>query len=214
MRLIFLHYGNGDHILPITMIRSVRRWIDVEVVQMTDDKSAMVPGVDTVSRAAIPEGMSYTEYRLRHINFLAGEPFIHLDTDVIVQRDLMEVFEQDFDVALTRRYGKVWLKGKNIVEDEPYNAGVFFSRTPGFWKEMIEHYDELTDYYKRWRGDQFLLAKVAATGKYKVLDLDCKVWNRTPNLEKEDVGDSAVVHYKGHRKPWMLKRAYEQVTVI
>lgn len=213
MRVVFLHIGTapGTLMMPFLMVRSVRRHMpDVEIVQMTNKASPNVPDVDTRIEAEAPEGMLFPEYRMNHLAHIAemygSEPWVSLDTDIIVQEDLRPVFDQPFDVALTRRYGPIIMSGVDIVPEQPYNGGVMFSKCADFWRDARDWCPKLNEQHSKWIGEQICIAEVAKTGKYNVLELPCDRWNYSPELPDEDVSAKAIVHYKGARKNWMIHR--------
>jgi hypothetical protein len=214
MRLAFLHIGH-DLSIPTIMVASVRRHMpDIDIVQMTEPTTPSVPGI--TRRAEQPYGdEGLMDYRLRHLSLLGDGPLISLDTDVIVQDDLRTVFAQSFDVALTRRYAPLMIGGKDIVAEQPYNAGVMFSRASGFWLDAQAHCACLPVKSRKWFGEQLAIAVIAGKGGYDVLELDCATWNCSPEDEDEDVSHAKAVHYKGaRRKPWMRNRGFLDMVAL
>lgn len=202
MIVSFLHVGD-DTALPEKMIASVRRSMPgVRIVQMTDNKSPHL--VDEVQ--VLPyDGERLMTYRLHHLA-ARNEPMLILDTDVIVQRDLSDVFLKKFDIALTRRTKPLLYQGKNITPIMPYNTGVMFSRCRAFWEEAHETCRSAPENIQRWWGDQLAVRLTADTGKYKLLELPVDKYNYSPKSEDEDVSHRHVVHYKGpERKEWMTR---------
>ena len=203
MIVAFLHVGT-DARLPTKMVEHVRRVMPQhQVLHMTDSETPAIEGVSR--RQEIPyDGSRLMTYRLQHLAELA-EPAIILDTDVIVQADLSAVFDKDFDVALTKRKGRILYGGKDIVKSMPYNTGVMFSRSQAFWRDCYALCKKAPQDMQRWFGDQLCVAAVAP--KYKVLELPCSKFNYTPATQNEDVSAKFAVHYKGQRKDWMLNVA-------
>lgn len=148
-------------------------------------------------------------FRMMHLSELAGE-WITLDTDIIVLKDLREVFNKgyDFDVALTRRYGKILDQdGIDIVAYMPYNTGVMFSRNRQFWKDAYKALLKMPESAHKWWGDQLSVRLAVESNRYNVLELNCDEYNYSPNSEKENK-DVYVLHFKGKRKDWMLNGNY------
>ncbi len=203
----FLHVG-PDHAIPSFMVASVKAAMpDAEVVQMTDQATPPVPGVDSVLRHEW-DGRKLMIYRLAHLAALERPACVILDTDVIVQRSLAPVFERPFDVALTVRHEAVKTldKTQNLTPEMPYNTGVMFSREPRFWKAALERCRALPGKQHDWWGDQLSVKQVADSGQFNVVELPCEVYNYSPSTENEDVSERHVVHYKGARKLWMKQR--------
>jgi len=205
----FVHVGEEDF-LPRIMVASVRRAMpSARIVLLTDQKTPPVVGADEVIRLPY-DGVHLMSFRLLHFARLSPCDVIFLDTDVIVQRDLSLLFESEFDVALTRREN-IGLdpQGIDVAAVMPYNTGVMFSRPSGwdFWHNAWNYCETLPDNARRWWGDQFSIKAVAEIAPLRIRELPCDLYNYSPALETEDVNGRFVVHYKGKRKPWMMRRA-------
>lgn len=194
MRIAFLH-ARQDPVFANLMIQSVQRHMDCELVHLTDDDTPAIEGCTVVRKTWCGHP---TLFKMRHLAELTGD-VIALDTDVIVQADLSPVFDQSFDVALTRRQGPIWdTDGTDVTITMPYNCGVMFYRNPEFWRACLEWCPEGIG----WYADQLAVAAVAP--RFNTLDLSCDEYNYTPGKRTEDVSMRKVVHYKGMRKGWML----------
>ena len=202
MKVAFLHVGD-DLRLPTLMAASAKR-LGYALVQMTDERTSAVPGVDAVVR--LPwDGERLMTYRLQHLAALA-EPALIVDTDVVFVRDVRHVWEQEFDVALTRRDGPAPdPNGVDLAEVMPYNTGVMFSRSQPFWQRCHELCSGFPPEVQRWYGDQYAVRFAAP--EFKVLELAVDPYNYSPGSADEDVSQRYVVHYKGPRKEWMLALA-------
>jgi len=203
MIVAFLHVGE-DATLPELMIESVRKAMPgVRLLQMTDNNTPWL--VDEVQ--VLPyDGERLMTYRLQHLA-ARDEQMLVLDTDVIVQRDLSDVFRKRFDVALTRRTRPLMYEGRNLSQMMPYNTGVMFSRCRAFWQEAYQTCQSAPEDVQRWFGDQLCVRLAAETGHYKVLELPVDKYNYSPRTADEDVSNRFVVHYKGPtRKDWMIDR--------
>lgn len=120
---------------------------------------------------------------------LEYDELIVLDPDVIVRRDVQEVFNEDFDVAMYPRCDK--------QPDHRYNGGVVFSRSRKFWEHALEILEVMPPEQQRWMGDQVALNQAAR--KFRVYDLPEK-YNSHP---VKGSGDASIVHYKGTLKRFM-----------
>lgn len=185
------------------MIASVRAiYPKATIVQMTDEGTEKVEGVDCVQR--LPAiGDRPMDYRLRHLAAFPGGQAVTFDTDIIVRRDFRHVFDKPFDVALTKR-DFVMYEGVNIAEQMPYNTGVMFFRTRDFWWDAWKAARNLSPDMRTWWGDQLAVAEVAGSGRYRVLELECNDYNCTSTKFPEFSKDPYILHYKGARKRAML----------
>ena len=140
-------------------------------------------------------------FRLDHLADYEHSEMVILDDDCIVKGDLSHVFDDSFDVALTRRTIACHFDGVNMTEVCPFNTGVMFSTGTAFWKRAFSVCRALPDRFQRWWGDQMAVAVTAQKGGYRVKELDTN-YNWTP-ATKDDVSDALVWHYKGQRKEWI-----------
>jgi hypothetical protein len=203
----FLHIGAFSEIVPI-MIRSVRAAMPAaSIVQMTDQATAPMAGVDQVIRKHY-DGVHLMTYRLRHLSEFPSCEALFLDTDVVVQQDLSQLFEQTFDIALTRRDKAIPTpNGVDVAKVAPYNTGVMLSKPSGseFWLHAHDYCARMSDEYQKWWGDQLAVKAIAEVAPLRIMELPCEIFNYTPASEREDLSGKAVVHYKGDRKAWMLR---------
>jgi lipopolysaccharide biosynthesis glycosyltransferase len=204
----FVHVGQ-DGLLPSIMVATVRRAMPrARIVQLTDETTAPVAHVHDIIRAPY-DGKHLMTFRLAHFAQLEPCNAVFLDTDVMVQKDLEPLFDWTFDVALTIREGAIPdPHGVDVTASMPYNTGVMLSKPEGweFWEEASKHCETLPDDARRWWGDQFSVKTIAEVIPLCILDLPCDIYNYTPSSETEDLSDRFVVHYKGQRKPWMIRR--------
>ncbi len=201
MIVAFLHVGADDSLARI-MVESVRSVMSCRIVQMTDSASPRIEGVERQEMDY--DGQHLMTYRMRHLSLLPDVPLVTLDTDIIVQRDLTPILDREFDVALTKRRGRIMWGEYDMAQACPYNSGVMFSKSRLFWRDCRDLCESMPDNLQRWWGDQLAIRAGAESGKYRVLELECDEYNYTPADENEDVSSRAVVHYKGPRKQWML----------
>jgi len=198
----FLHVG-ADISLARKMVRNVRRYMqNAVIVHMTDRATPII--AETARRELPYDGEHLMTYRMDHLAQLPDSDLLVLDTDVLVQTDLGEVFSAPFDAALTKRKGRILYGGKDIVESMPYNTGVMFSRKRAFWQECASLCRQMPDDLQRWWGDQLAVKAVADSRRFKIVELPCEQFNYTPKSQDEDVSVKYAVHYKGpQRKEWM-----------
>jgi hypothetical protein len=198
------------------LVKSIRTVMPrTPVVQLTDDSSPEVVGVDDVKRF---KSEPMARMRMRHHGSLTGE-WLFVDADVLIQRDVRDVFNAEFDLAVTNRDWPHVKPAAGFTEAMPYNMGVVFSRNPQFWGEAYAQLRELPKPAQRWMGDQEVFGDLIATRRYNVKMLSGTVYNYPPAVRGEETAytraleaEAAIVHFKGaRRKPIMLSRIGEVV---
>lgn len=198
------------------LVRSVRAAMpDVPVVQFTDEASPAVEGVDGVRRKP-REAMALL--RMRHHAGVQGD-WLFVDTDVLIQRDVRDVFRKPFDLAIPDRVWPHLRPSSGFTRRMPFNMGVVFSRCRAFWADVYWRLLQRPKAERRWMGDQEMFCEVLAEHRHKVRTLPGLTYNFPPALEGDDLTasaalepDAAIVHFKGpQRKPLMLTRIGERV---
>ena len=170
----------------------------VEIFHLTNETC---PAVDGAKAMRLPDKMPMGIRRLAHYASLSGD-WLLCDSDVIVQRDVSDVFDSNIDIAVATRKGTV-LEGSDYERAFPYNFGVIFSRSPEFWKEALGLLKKAPPELQEWEGEQHVLGHLVNSGRYRTSVLSAS-YNWTPQSKGEDVSDKHIVHYKGPRKKWLL----------
>ena len=190
----------GEQSYAKAMVSSLKAVHGCDVVQMSDLKTPMVEGVDEIVRLQF--NIPLMCYRLKHLANYPHRDMLIVDTDVVAKYPIDDVWECDFDIALTRRDAGDF-GARDDTPDMPYNTGVMLSRSREFWKECGNWLESQTPELQRWYGDQRAVCEVARRGHYSVLDLDCQEFNWSPN-SRTDTSNARFWHYKGGiRKKWM-----------
>ena len=125
----FLYVGPLSNIAQI-MVASVRAAMPhARIVQMTDYATKPVTGVDHAIRKRW-DGKTLMTYRLEHLKDFPPGDAVFLDADVVVQKDLAPLFEDEFDIGLTYRDATdpSLLLTPQAYETMPFNTGVVLSR--------------------------------------------------------------------------------------
>jgi hypothetical protein len=205
------HYVHAE-----LLTRSVRAAMPgIEVVQLTDETSPPVLGVDAVLRK--PNG-PMLERRLEHYASLDG-PWLLLDTDVLVQTDVRAIFNHNFDVAMADRNWPHIPPTPELTAEMPFNTGVVFSRSKAFWAEALNVWRGFTEEQRRdWLSEQRAVAKTVASALFRIGVLPGMTFNYPP-VSATDPGmeGAAILHFKGPRKPWMaevFKKASTKTAVV
>jgi hypothetical protein len=155
--------------------------------------------------------------QLRHVeSSLNSAPMVLLDSDILLNGSLADLFDLDFDVAVTWRESKVM----------PINGGllVLNNRRPEvtkeFFRRFVNIYQEKYLDKAAWFGDQLALRDVIGiplrdfhkerlitVQGCKVLLLHCDEFNFSPQNHLQeictDLNDKVVLHFKGERKRLM-----------
>lgn len=195
------------------LIASVRASMPkVQVVHFTDEQTPMVEGADAVRRLPM-EPMAML--RSRHQSQVSGE-WLFVDSDVLIQRDVRDVFAQKFDIAVTTRDWPHLKAASGFTERMPFNIGVTFSRSPEFWASVCTRVGDMSDEWQHWMGDQqavcdLLLDKAS---RYRVAYLKGSRYNLPPSVDADPSSLSrrmerkaSILHFKGlGRKSMMIDR--------
>ena len=195
-----------DHMIcALRLLRSVRQNLPgVDVVQFTTPESVRVSGVDDVRVLADGPVALNT---LEAYGSCSGE-WLFTDTDVLVQRDVRDVFDRPFDVAVAERdgtyTGRDLKPGRTFMKVMPYNKGAVFSRSPEFWRAALAVAERYPERKREWMGDQLAMNQVIAGGQFDVAVLP-NSYNYPPRTRIEDVRDKHITHWKGGRKLWLLR---------
>jgi hypothetical protein len=182
------------------LMRSIRATMPgVPVVQLTDEDSPPLVGVDVVHRRPWkPLALFIAE----HWSKLDGD-WLLVDTDVVVQKDVRPVFDQlQFDLAAATREGTPEA-GTELAQQMPYNCGVVYSKSRQALQQVLEFVREMSPSNQQWWGVQLAVAKLRPL-------LLFNTFNFPPGDDKPV--DAHVLHYKGPwRKKLLLERIYREV---
>ena len=206
----FLYVGRVSK-LPQIMVASVRAVMPgARIIQMSDYETRQVTGVDEIIRKHGNRKL-LMPYRLLHVKEFPPGDTIFLDADVVLQKDISHLFQDEFDVALTFRdhTDPSLRKSPEAHELMPFNTGVMLSRASGwaFWAEAHRLCLGMPEAHKAWFGDQLAVKEVAAHTLLSVKQYPCALYNYSPRLWDEDTSEKFVIHYKGEsRKGWMQER--------
>ena len=173
---------------------------EAEIVHLTDKHTKAIDGVDSVIR--MERDCPMAVFRMRHHQ--ADGDWLFIDVDVLVLKDVSDVFNDSFDIAIASRVPGDGADGPAFSE-MPHNMGVVFSRSPEFWKAAEKELLTYDDKAQHWMGDQLAVCRLIKRGKFDVKVVPGEKYNFPPRSEQTPT--ASIVHYKGRRKPWMLSRA-------
>ncbi len=178
------------------MIETAKRVMpDVPVIHLTDETTEMLAGADDIKRG---NGYPMAALRMKLESECEGD-WLFVDTDVVFQKDVRDVFNNTFDVALADRPG-----GKSDGGDMPYNLGVAFSKNPQFFAAACKGVMKRSDNERHWMGDQFTICRMVRDEPWKVKILPGEIYNFTPtDMNDARIPHAAILHFKGARKRWL-----------
>lgn len=195
-----------------------RRMPTTAIVQFTDERTEPVKGVDAVIRKPT-EPMALL--RMRHHAGVSGE-WVFVDTDVVFQRNVRNVFDVEFDIGITTRNWDHLEAASGFSQRMPFNTGVVFSRCPPFWRDVYRRLRLYPESEQEWMGDQEVIGEIVAENAsmrwYQVRHFKGSIYNYPPEIppkttEKDRLSAAAIVHYKGpSRKAMMLDRHGKRAT--
>ena len=205
-----------SYVYADALVRSVRSTMPhVPIHQFTDMKSPSVWGIDATHRLP-PAPLSVL--RSAHYAAVSGE-WLFLDADCIVQRDVQEVFNFPFDIAVTdRHWPHLSPLPEAYTEAMPYCAGVVFSRSQRFWEEVHRRVHVMSVEDQGWIGDQRAMCDVLAAGYFNRKVLDGYIYQFPPGADDimvSELPEAAIVHYKGpERKKLLMSRIHRELELV
>lgn len=189
-----------------------RRMPGTETMQLTDEKTAAVPGVHHVHRQPANE-RPLLEQRLDHYANCFGE-WLLVDTDVSIVNDVKSVFDDPvFDVALCDRNWPHLPQPAQVLLEMPFNTGVVFSRqtaTSAFWRAVLAEWKPYQN--QDWFSEQRAVWAVVRSGAFRIKILPGMVYNYPPIMLNDPCHGAKIRHYKGpQRKEWLTQEIYSVV---
>jgi hypothetical protein len=205
---MFVFMRVNETVLDSIFVKSLRRHHpDATIIQVSDEKTAEVPGVTEVVRVrnSFPNRLMLFRLRL-FLELQIEKPALYLDADMICinQVDIEEELK-DADVALCQRmFGCEELvsgalhkgyEGTPIGSAWPYLACATMTRDSKFWEDAFDAALDLTGCDKV--DDQEAIKQVA--GRYKTRILPENIYAHPPEL-RGDPMRTKFLHFKGKRR--------------
>jgi hypothetical protein len=194
------------------LVRNVKKYMPrVEVVQLSDLKTPMVPGVTKVERQ---DGANrpLLDQRLDLYSQCAGD-WLLIDSDCEIRNSVQGVFDDKaFDIALCDRNWPHHPQGEAMMHAMPFNTGVIFSRKQGFWFQVYKIWKQLPEKEKDWLSEQRTVYQVIRSGRFKVKILPGMHYNYPPNTPEDAPIIATILHFKGNRKPWLSDKAVKTLS--
>lgn len=195
-RAVFCLYGTGMETDAQMMVDSCK-WHGYEVVQLSDETAQEIDGIDSVIRRPM-DGRPPELWRYERLMEVAP-PFVSLDVDVLVVKDISDGADAAFDACLTERG----------ASDMPFNSGVFFVQSSAFVAECVRLIRSMDDSRQRWFGGQLAMREIRDVGRLKIKSLPCEEWNNSKQLRAGAYKGARALHFKGGHKKNM-RAAYEE----
>lgn len=201
VRLCFLFYGDLEEQIAQVMMASVRNHMpDMILTQLTDAKTKRIKGVDEVLRI---DGKTYPYLLLSHMAN-CPLPFIRVDYDMIFQGDLSPCLQGDFDIAVNG-HGDDFILQTEFGRMNPLATCVWAANNGtahDFAREVRKTH--MTSGRDNWLG--LVTSCNEVLPRYKVKELDGRIYNYCPKEREDRPEDVLVLHYKGNRKQWMFPK--------
>jgi hypothetical protein len=174
-------------------------------------------GFDKVVRRPISQTQLMLERMRLQYEALAtneGDDILFLDTDILILRNISNVFNDDFDLGVTIRDNPIEAPEFTM----PYNNGVVFvagraSQAISFlWRNLISNVENMNSQLHAWSGNQFAMRDFLGDRKagdtftiagIKTKVFPCSTHNYTPREEEEETHDKWILHFKGNYK-WLM----------
>ena len=142
-----------------------------------------------------------------------GSPAIVSDPDLLFFKDISDLFELDFDVALTIRSG----------DDMPFNSGVLYvnNHRPHavrkFFLRQVQIIEDILLDHSNWFADQLVLSEIINRSTLvepdiyvfedvRILIIPAETWNYSPPREHPNLlkrHQMRVYHFKGRCRTYM-----------
>ena len=190
------------------MARAIRRHMPAaRLVQLSNLIYPALPGVDLVLRRENTGDFIRWAFRsMLDLFDCTDGPILQLATDIVVRRDVSEVFEQSFDVAACRyplmdRTDGAYCGDTNFIQPSGRHV----------WKEALGHYERTPAIQNGWEGGQTAMLWALQQPGVTVLDLDFHTYNFTPERPGQIPETAAIVHYRGLRKTFMMHDQIQEV---
>lgn len=199
-------------------------------VLLTDEHTEfhLSSDIEIIRKKIDPEALMLSRMRCQ-VEFLEQQNpqshFVFLDSDIVINGSLEELFANDFEVGLTYVCPR---NRDSFAERMPINGGLFFFKGSqetsalNFMKGVYSCYQEETvEGYEHWWGDQNALMEFVgrdrfsqresdslSVGDLQIMLLPAEEYNFSPRNEMKNIrrpyAEKKVLHFRGPRKRLML----------
>lgn len=188
------------------LVDNLRSVFHEKPIHITNSKTGVIDGCDglMVDDDLLPMTWRMLAHYRCHD---ASEEILFTEPDVRFNENILHLFDQDFDVAVTDRDAETTINGAAAEIQMPYTQGSTLSRNREFWKDAYQFCALLDRKKQLWFGDMLALAATVNSGNYRIKVLPASLYNHVP--ESEFDVNAPVVHYKGKRKKWLFSQVSE-----
>lgn len=194
------HHADLESYMPLALrcVESARKHMPAaRIIHLTTPDGPVVEWAD--ERVCADENNApFTYLRSAASAKVAGDT-IFCDADVVFAADVSNVFEMNFDVAVS----------KSIRPAHPWLAcggGAVFSRNPKFYTELARfgrHLGWSKAELGSWVPSQLLFNWLLTMGSAKVHFLPADIYEYKPKDEDDPCTGARILHFKGRaRKTW------------
>ncbi len=183
-------------------IGSVRKNIPgAKIVQLSNDTFPGIEGVDEVLRH--PYRGDFIMWGFGAMIKLCERPenILQIATDVLVCKNVRDVFNDDFHVAACRYPAK----DRN---DNAFCGDVDFIKPGGgeIFNQALAVYQSFR-VKDGWEGGQTAFLRATIDTSLTIKELDYDTYCRTPDKQQDNLDEAALIHFRGPRKLWMIDYA-------
>ena len=216
--IAFVSVGNISHKNAELLVKSIKKTnLNCRIIQISTKEDREIIGVDEILIFKFEASVFMLNRFESQIKIVEKYgPTIFLDTDMLVNKDLKEVFNllKKNDFIFTKRENNHYMNdtfanikypeftNKTTNDVMPFNAGFIGSNNATSLERLLKICLNLPQRFHYWYGDQVAQKKNYDTKEFKILVLDSKY-----NYMIEDVTEFDqniyVYHFKGRYKELM-----------
>lgn len=173
-------------------IASLRRFMAVEVVHITDQLFPALRAADTVVRCV--DGGNFMRRWSAGRDELLGD-ILYVDADTVFRASVLDVFDsKEFDIALPH------IADRTVR----FDGGVAFSRSQEFWAALRSQAAYTCGHDSTPVEDIVqTLNRTAAEFRGSLIELPGAIYSYVPKSAKDACSGASIIHYRGPRKSWM-----------
>ena len=222
--IAFVSMGKQSSECADFLVKSIKKnHPNCRIIQISTEKDRDVIGVDeklifNFKMSALM--LNRLESQIKVMEYYG--PTVFLDSDMLVNKNLNEVFNllKKYDLIITGRKKNFYLQNtvfiyehnlsikfpeftnKTINEVMPYNGGFIGASNISVLKKLLEIYLSLPSHFHYWYGDQVALKKIYDAKKFKILVLDSNYNYSVKDLSNYEK-KICIYHFKGRFKKLM-----------
>ena len=214
----FVSIGNDSHKNAKLLVKSIKKTnLNCRIIQISRKEDKIIIGVDEILTFNFDSSVFMLNRLESQIKIIEKYgPTIFLDTDMLINKDLSEVFSllKNNDFIFTNRKDNHYMNDtfSNIKYPEftnkttndvmPFNGGFVASSNTISMEKLLEIFLGLPQRFHYWFGDQVAQKKIFDTNEFRILVLDSKYNYMIENVTEFNQ-KIYVYHFKGKYKEFM-----------